>query len=217
MLRTFTLTVIASWLLAAAVSAQGPGAISTTEFDRLLEEARQAYAKGENPVAIQKLQQAIDFIQQSGAKTLASFLPRAMDGWTANEPQTVTGNWGSGLQSFQWTQASRKYTREKDGLRVNVQITNSPQLIQGQRQMATMFENEQYIKMMNQDPNKKVRLFKKEGWTGWTIIESNGNANGVALSEDVMVTLDVNKGTEEVFTKFWKGVDFDGILKQGGK
>ncbi len=215
MLRILTLALLPFWLFTVPVAAQGPNAISSTDFDQLLKEARQAYAKGESQVAIQKLQQAIDVIQQSGAKTLASFLPKSLDGWNASEPKTVSGNWGSGAQAFQWTQASRRYTREQDGLRVNVQITNSPQLIQGQRQMAAMFENEQYIKMMNQDPNKKVRLFKKEGWTGWTIIESNGNANGVALSDAVMVTLDVNKGSEEVFTKFWKGVNFDGILKHG--
>ena len=177
--------------------------------------ARSARKAGKNQVAIQKLQAAIDVLQRSGAKSLVSFLPPSMPGWKAGEPKTVTGNWGAGAQAFQWTQVSRTYTRDEDGLRVNVQFTNSPQLIQGQRQMAAMFANEQYVKMMNNDPNKEIRVFKKVGWTGWTILEKGRKANGVALSEDVMVTLDVSQDKEEVFAKFWKGVDFDGILASG--
>ena len=213
-----------AWTLVALLALTAPtfgqfGQISDLTKDagnksveQLIEEALAAHKSGNSDEAIQLLQLAIDGIQQKGMKGITSHLPPVPENWTADEAKTVTGNWGSGAQAFQWSQVSRVYTSQ-DGMRVNVTFTNSPQVLMAQRQMAATFGNEQMVKMMNMDPNKQVDVFKKDGWNGWTMIEGN-KANGVGIGNKYVVTVDVNRGNKDVFTKFWKSVNFDGLNKK---
>ncbi|GJM45623.1 MAG: hypothetical protein DHS20C21_24650 [Gemmatimonadota bacterium] len=212
MLRTTLSLILIIGALGAPVSAQTGDVDSggeTPSVEKLVADALAAHKAGKSMEAIQHLQAAIDAIQQVGTKSLTSFLPPVPEDWNATEPKTINGNWGSGAQAFQWSQVTRTYTT-KDGMRVSVTFSNSPQLIASQRQMAATFGNEQMVKMMNMDPNKEIKVFKKEGWNGWTIVEKN-KASGVAFGDKIMVSVDLNRGTEEVFSKFWKQVDFDGL------
>jgi len=179
--------------------------------EALIQEGLTAYRAGQHQVAIQRLQKAIGIIQKSAEKGLASFLPEPAEGWKADPPKSQSGNWGAGESAMQWTQASRRYKRESDGLKVEVTISDSPQIIQGQLQALKLYENPQMIQMMNQDPNREVELLDVDGLKGWKTKEKGKRAQTMAICKSVMVMIEVRGDDEKVREAFWSGVDRKGL------
>jgi len=183
--------------------------------EALIQGALAAYRDGRSQEAIRLLHTAISAMQhEEDAGTLKACLPAAPEGWTVEVPRMVVGSYGGpDGESFQMTQISRTYKHE-NGARVDVQITNSPQLVLPQRQLAETFANEQNVKMMNQDPNKTVKTYRKDGWTGWTQIDKTGDtAEAIALGDKLMVTLRVNRADTRIFEQFWERVNLDKLKK----
>ncbi|MHC4974643.1 MAG: hypothetical protein ACYTG3_20200 [Planctomycetota bacterium] len=121
--------ILAVLAIGQAQEAEDPKA----SVEKLIQEGLEAYKAGKNQEAILKLQKAIGLIQQSAAKGLEAFLPAAPDGWKADPAKSKSGNWGAGEAAVTWTQASCRYIRESDNLKVEVTISDSPQIIQGQK------------------------------------------------------------------------------------
>jgi hypothetical protein len=142
-----------------------------------------------------------------------SFLPAPPEGWKADPATSKSGNWGAGESAIQWTQASRRYRRESDGLKVEVTISDSPQIIQGQMQALKLYQNPQMLQMMNQDPNKKVELIDADGWKGWKTTQKGKRARTqtMAICQSVMVMIEVPGDDEQAREAFWNGVDRKGI------
>ncbi|MHC4135843.1 MAG: hypothetical protein ACYTDU_04535 [Planctomycetota bacterium] len=181
------------------------------QVEALIQEGLKAYQAGQHREAIQRLQKAIGIIQQSAEKGLVSFLPAPAEGWKAEAPKSSSGNWGAGESAIQWTQVSRRYKRESDGLKVEVTISDSPQIIQGQLQALKAYENPQMLQMLNQDPNRRIALVDADGWKGWKITEKGQRAQTMAIHQSVMVMIDVRSDDEKVRDAFWGGVDRKGI------
>ena len=181
--------------------------------EALIQEGLEAYRAGRHQVAIQRLQKAIGIIQTAVQKGLESFLPEPAEGWKADPAKSQSGNWGAGESAVQWTQASRRYERESDGLRVEVTISGSPQIIQGQLQALKLYENPQMVKMMNQDPKKKIELIDADGWKGWTTTEKGKRARAqtMAIYKSVMVMIEVRGDDAKARDDFWNGVDKKGL------
>jgi len=181
--------------------------------EALVQEGLKAFRAGKNQAAIQSLQKAIGLIQQSAAKGLVSFLPAPPEGWEADPAKSKSGNWGAGESAIQWTQASRRYRRESDKLKVEVSISDSPQIIQGQMQALKMYQNPQMLQMMNQDPNKKVELIDADGWKGWHTTQKGKRprTQTMAIYESVMVQIEVRGDDDTVRETFWNAVDRKGI------
>ena len=179
--------------------------------EALIQEGLAAYKAGQHQVAIQRLQKAIGIIQKSAEKGLASFLPEPAEGWKADPAKSQSGNWGAGEGAIQWTQVSRRYKRESDGLKVEVTISDSPQIIQGQLQALKLYENPQMLQMMNQDPDRKVTLVDADGWKGWNTLEKGKRAQTMAICKSVMVMIEVRGDDEKVREAFWSGVDRKGL------
>jgi len=207
------LLFLLSALPSTPAHAAPPDAALTGEVDSLCDQARSALERGEGQKAIELLQQAIARIQESSVRGLATFLPRAPEGWTREEPETASGTWGAGGQSFQWSNVTCRYTRESDGATANITLTNQPQLLQGQQAMAKMLENPMMAQAMNQDPRKKIELLKEEGWTAWRVVEAAGDAQIVALSGSVMLMIDLSPGDAALLDSFWKGTERKGLAK----
>ena len=149
-----------------------------------------------------------------------SFLPAAPDGWKADPAKSKSGNWGAGESAITWTQATRRYHRESDGLKVEVTISDSPQIIQGQMQALKLYQNPQMLQMMNQDPNKKIELIDADGWTGWKTTEKGKRprTQTMAIYKSVMVMVEVRRSDDEqVRETFWNGVDRKGIAASVAK
>jgi hypothetical protein len=181
------------------------------QVEALIQGGLEAYRAGRHQEAIQKLQKAIGVIQRSAEKGLTSFLPAPPEGWKAEAPKSSSGAWGSGESAVQWTQVSRRYKRESDGLRVEVTFSDSPQIIQGHLAALKAYENPQMLQMLNQDPNRKIELLDEDGWKGWKQTEKGQRVQTLAIYRSVMVMIEVSGDDAKVSDTFWSGVDRKGI------
>jgi hypothetical protein len=209
-------TVLAACCLVGGVAPRAAAqdrspAGAADDVESLVRKGLEAYRNGKSSEAVALLQEAIGVIQRSGEKSLAAMLPPVPEGWTAEEPETSSGAWGAGGDSMQWTQVSRRYVRERDSLGVTVTFTNSPQILMGQKAMAQVIDNPQYLKMMNQDGKQKISSRSVKGWVAWSVVETGKSAEGIALGERHVVMVDVDGGSEEILDRFWKGIDFGGL------
>ena len=177
-----------------------------------IDKGREAAKAGKDQEAIESLQKAIGLIQKKGMKNLATFLPaRDEKTWDMGEVDTQTGNWGSGEQSFQWSQVSRRYTKKGDesGADVNVMISNSPQLIEAQRGMVQMLKDPAMRAMMQQG-EQKIEFIEEGGWLGMITAEGDG-CNAMIFHTKIMVQIQVSQGNADLAKEFWKAVDKDGL------
>lgn len=205
------LAVVIGLLAALAIGQAQEDKKPEAQVETLIQQGLEAYRAGQPQVAIQRLQKAIGLIQRSAEKGLASFLPEPAEGWKAEAPKSSSGNWGTGESAVQWTQASRRYKRESDGLRVEVTISDSPQIIQGHLQALKAYQNPQMLQMMNQDPKRKIELLDADGWKGWRITEKGQGAQTMAVFRSVMVMIEVQGEDAKARDAFWEAVDRKGI------
>jgi hypothetical protein len=181
-----------------------------------IDKGREAFQAGKPQEAIESLQKAIGLIQAKAMRNLATFLPARDDKeWEMGEVDTQQGNWGSGEQSFQWTQVSRRYTKKgaEDGPEVNVMISNSPQIIEAQRAMLQMFKDPAMRAMMNQgNEGGKVDVIEDGEWLGMiTVEEKRCSAN--IVHKKVMVQIEAERGDEKLVKEFWAAVDKKGLAE----
>lgn len=154
--------------------------------------------------AIAALQEAISLIQKSAEKGLGSYFPAAPDGWEASEIESHSmAGMGSGKDAgISWTQISRTYTRKSDKMTVRMELTNAPQLIDVQKGMAEMYKNPQMLAAMNADGKTTVKPFDQSGWTGWTKIEKDKDAELTTFSKGNLLTIHVSKADETALQQF---------------
>ncbi|GEM_PF-5438116 len=179
------------------------------DVEDLVNRGLEAYRAGRKQEAADLLQKAASLVQKEGAQGLASFLPPAPEGWTREEIDSQSGTWGSGGEAFQWTQAAVDYHHGEDHVRLT--FSSSPQLIEAQRAMVDMMQNEQYRKAMNMDPNRSVDLFNRDGWAGMTQIEKGGDASIMAFTDKLMCQIEVQSGAEELLGQFADLLDWAGL------
>jgi len=176
-----------------------------------IDQGRDAFAAGRTQAAIDHLQKAIGLMQSEATKGLASALPAVPEGWKAREPLTNSGAWGSGEGAFQWNSASRTYTREADGVKVEITLSSSPQLVESQRAMLKMYEDPQMRKMLNQAGGQKIEIVKKDGWQGLSIIGEGSDATIAAFRGKTMLTITVGNGDAKILEKFWSAMKLSGL------
>ncbi len=177
--------------------------------EELVNQALDAYRSGKKQQAAELLQKAASLIQREGEQGLASFVPAAPEGWERDDIDSQSGTWDSGEQSFQWTQISTAY--RKGDCRVKLMISSSPQLLQAQKAMVDMLQNEDYRKMMNSDPSRKVDLFARDGWSGFTQTEKDGDVSRFALTEKLMCQIEISSGDEAALEQFSGLIDWGGL------
>ncbi|MHC4471810.1 MAG: hypothetical protein ACYTDY_14515 [Planctomycetota bacterium] len=180
-----------------------------------IDKGRAAFAAGKAQEAVDHLQKAIGLIQKTVEKGFAAFLPEAFEGWSRGKPDSASGIWGSGDESFQWTQASCTYRRESDGLGVEITISSSPQLIQPQRVALEMYKSPQMRKMLEMDPNKTYDFIEEGGWSGWIMTDKTGGTTLMALGDKLMVAINIRKAMHDLAKKFWGAIDTAGLAKSG--
>lgn len=175
----------------------------------LVNRALEAYREGKKNEAADLLQKAASIIQKEGEQGFATFAPAAPEGWTRGEVQSDSGTWGSSGQTFQWMQVSAEYT--KGDTQLTLTISSSPQLLEAQKGMVTMMQNEQYLKAMNMDPDRKVTVFSRDGWSGWTEVEKEGRVSRFAITDKLMCQLEMPAGDEATINQFSDLLDWKGL------
>lgn len=208
MLRNICLASLAVMICSAACLAEGDKAV-----EGLITKGLAAHKAGKTHDAIAALQEAILLMQKSQEKGLAGFFPKAPAGWTAGELDSSSAAFGTGEGGATYTTLTQQFTREEDGATVNVSLSNSNQLVEAHKAMAESYKNPEVLKMMNQDPNTKVKLIDKDGWTGWMTIEKDNSAQAIAFSSGCLLTVQVDKGDEATLELFWNAIDHKALAK----
>jgi len=185
-----------------------------------IDKGREAVKAGKPQEAIELLQKAIGMIQAKAAKGLATFLPtRDEKVWEMGEVETQQGNWGSGDQSFQWSQVQRRYTKkgQEDGPEVSVMISNSPQFIQMHQATLQMLKDPMMRAAVNQgNEDSKIDVIEEGEWLGMVTTEKE-RCTIIASHKKVMVQIEAERGDEKLAKEFWTAIDRDGLAKATDK
>jgi hypothetical protein len=200
-------------LLSLAVAGDPPAPANEAEIVEHIDKGREALKAGNSREAIDHLQKAISLIQKTTLANLATFLPtRDERQWEMGEIEKTGGNWASedGV-NYQWTQVTRNYRKKgsDDAPEVNVTISNSPQIVQGHRQMLEAFKDPAMRALLAQgQPGQKQEFIDKDGWIGTiTFRKEDASADVVAVHEKVIVTIHVEKDDGTLAKSFWDAID----------
>lgn len=211
MFRTITL---------AAVVLLIPAAICLAEADKdvesLINKGLASYKAGRTNEAIAFLQEVVLLLQRSQEKGLARFFPKAPEGWEAGKLESSSAAIGTGEGGATYTQLTQRFTRKQDGATATVTLSNSNQLIESQRAMAESYKNPEVLRMMNQDPDTKIKLIDQDEWVGWTVIQKDRDAQATALCTGCLLSIQIDKPDEAAVDAFLKATDLKGIAGAAG-
>jgi hypothetical protein len=202
-----TVLVIGALLIAAEDT--DPKAEALAHIDK----ARAELVAGDGQGAIDFLQKAIAAIQKTMEGGFVAFLPKPGEGWTAKEATSSSGNWGSGANAVQFTTVERTYIRDADKLKVRIQITNAPQIVQAQGQALAMLKNPQMRAMLAQDPNTKVEFVDEDGWVGLWKAEKGSSLELMAVQGSVLLTMRARTDDLAMVKQFWTALDRKGLAE----
>lgn len=178
--------------------------------EALIQAGLKAYKDGQTQRAVAALQEAIAQMQKQQEKGLASFFPKAPDGWEAGEIDTQSATFGTGKGSESFTTLNRTYTRKTDQMEVQVSLVNSPQLVESHKAMAEAYKNPAMLKELNADGNKN-KMIERDGWIGWLTVSKDDNATITAFNKSYVLTITVDKPDEAVLNSFWMAIDVKGL------
>jgi len=174
-----------------------------------------AFKAGKIHDAIARLQKAISLMQDLVAGDLAAYFPKAPEGWQAGEisKESIAA---AGTTASSFIQVTRTYVRTKDKLRVEIRLTNSPQLLAAQQAAAKAFENPMVLRMLNQDPNKQIKRIDRDGWVGWSVVEKGRKAEATAFTKTCLLFLGASKADADALEMFLKAIDLKNLSKALG-
>ncbi|MFP3937663.1 MAG: hypothetical protein ACLFVW_04915, partial [Phycisphaerae bacterium] len=184
--------------------------------EQLIREGLAAYRGGRGAEAIEKLHKAISLIQEEMGEDLASYVPDAPQGWSAGEIESNSGSMGGGGQGQQWVRLARKYTRDSDETKVELTITNSPQLVGTQKAAMAMFSNPQYVAMLQSNPDMSIDEIDRDGWNGWLVVDKQSNAQLMAFYSSTMLAMEAPAGQESAVKTIFEAIDLKGLAKAAG-
>jgi len=206
MLRNLILVLVVVGLCVAVSAAD-----HKAEALKLIDQGKAALTADKAQEAIEHLQKAIGLIQKTLATGFAAFLPDTWEGWEAKEPESSSGSWGSGEDTFQWTQVERKYRRKSDELNVSISITSMPQMVMGLRAGLQQMKNPMVREMMMKDPNTTIEFIEADGWVGWLQTKKGKRSECTAVHEKLAVSIQFRKDDIALLKKFWEGIDRKGL------
>ncbi|MGC9455608.1 MAG: hypothetical protein ACP5HU_12210 [Phycisphaerae bacterium] len=184
--------------------------------EKLVREGLASYKAGRGSEAIERLQKAISLIQEEMGEDIASYVPDAPEGWTAGEVESSSGSMGGGGQGQQWVRLARTYTRDSDEMKVELTITNSPQLVGTQRAATAMFSNPQYMAMLQSNPDMSIEQIDRDGWNGWLVVDKQSSAQLMAFSGSTMLALEAPKADKAAVETIFEAIDLKGMSEAAG-
>ncbi len=176
-----------------------PSFIMAEEQDpviQTIEQALKEYKDQNYSNAATNLDYASQLIRQKKGETLATFLPEALEGWTASEgtsQATAASLFGGGLT------AERHYTKEMAKINIAI-LTDSPLL----QPMIMMFSNPIFA--------ASARQFELiNGYKGIIKYQNNGGEVNIVVNNRYLVTVKGQRVSRDDLMNYAKNIDLKGI------
>lgn len=161
-----------------------------------IQEATDAYAKGDNAKAIESLNYAVQLIQQAKAKNLEQLLPAPLSGWTAEKAESTAvgaAMFGGGIT------VEKRYTKGDSS--INIQLVTDSPMLQG---MMALFSNPMFA------TSAGGKLEKVAGQKVISTYDANNQSGEYqfAVANKYMITLKGEKVSAEEMKAYAEGIDF---------
>lgn len=162
-----------------------------------INEALKYYNEGKYSDAVGSLNYAAQLIGQKKGGQLEAFLPKPLDGWTAEDP----GSQAAGAAMFGGgVTAERRYS--KDSASVHVQIVTDSPLLQG---MMMMFTNPMFA---GSDGGKLEKIKGQKAIVKYIAADKEGKID-IMVANRFLVTIEGNDVMKEDLEGYAKAVDYD--------
>jgi hypothetical protein len=199
MIRTLSFVLVLQLAISAVLAADKNESKDSAAIEATIQKGLKDFKDGKSQDAIAALQDAIGMIQKSTAKGLGNFFPQAPAGWEAGEleTQSIAGA-GNGKETINYTTMTRTY-RKGEELSVTISLNTSPLLAEAQKSVMEAYKNPAAKAAMEQ---AGVKLFDKDGWSGWTKVEKDNDAEMTAFCKSLLLNIKVDKADEKVLQQF---------------
>ncbi len=168
---------------------------SADDVTDTIEEAMEAYKKGEYKKASEDLSYALEAINQKKGNDLKAYLPEPLEGWTAEEAVAQTANvtmLGEG------TMLSRTYHRFESLITIEM-VMDSP-LMQG---VAMMMSNPMF---RSSEMGELTRINKEKAMVKYDNKEKSGNITMVVANR-IMITIKGETVSKEELIAYAHAID----------
>jgi len=159
-------------------------------------EAVEFYKNGEYTDAVESLNYASQLIQQKKGKSLESFLPQPLSGWTAEKASSQAAGaamFGGGIVT------NRQYRKDSSSISIEI-ITDSP-LMQG---MMMMFSNPMFAAS---DGGKMERIKRQKAIVKVDPENKTGDIK-IIVANRFLVSIEGNGVTENDLKAYAKAIDY---------
>jgi hypothetical protein len=173
--------------------------VSSAQADDItdsIQEATDAYAKGDNSKAIESLNYAVQLLQQAKAKNLETLLPEPLSGWTAEKAESSAvgaAMFGGGIT------IERRYS--KGDSHINIQIVTDSPMLQG---MLALFANPMFA---TSSGGKLEKVAGQKALSTYDAATQSGDYQ-FAVATKYMVTVKGEKAIEDDMKAYAEGIDF---------
>lgn len=187
------------------------------DVETLVTKALKDYKDGKVNDAITGLQSAITIMQKSQQKGMSAFMPKAPNGWEAGEIKSDSVAGTGNETTINYTIVSCKYTKTGAAdSTVEIRMTNSPVLVDAQKQMVEAYKDPAVIAAANSaNADVKLSTIDRDGWVGWMIAQKDGESTANILNGATLVMVEVKKGDESVVKAFLDAMDLKGLASLG--
>lgn len=183
-----SLSILALTLLVSSVQAD--------DITDSIQEATDAYAKGDNSKAIESLNYAVQLLQQAKAKNLETLLPEPLSGWTAEKAESSAvgaAMFGGGIT------IDKRYS--KGDSHINIQIVTDSPMLQG---MLALFANPMFA---TSSGGKLEKVAGQKALSTYDPATQSGDYQ-FAVATKYMVTVKGEKASEDDMKAYAEGIDF---------
>ncbi|MFI0399203.1 MAG: hypothetical protein ACH34X_08990 [Thiolinea sp.] len=190
MLKCQLITVLTLSALASFTS------VRADDVTDSIQEATDAYAKGDNAKALESLNYAVQLIQQAKAQGLEALLPQPLSGWTAEKAESAAvgaAMFGGGIT------VDRRYTKGDSS--INIQLVTDSPMLQG---MMSLFANPLFA---TSSGGKLEKVAGQKVISTYDATSQSGEYQ-FAIANKYMVTIKGNKVSADDMKAYAEGIDF---------
>ncbi len=190
MLKSQLIAVVVLSLATAIISVQADDVTDS------IQEASDAYAKGDTAKALERLNYAVQLMQQAKAQGLESLLPQPLSGWTAEKAESTAvgaAMFGGGIT------VEKRYTKDKSSVSVQI-VTDSP-MLQG---LMTLFSNPMFA---SSSGGKLEKIAGQKVLSTYDAATKAGDYQ-FAVANKYMVTVKGEQVSVEDMKAYAEGIDF---------